>query len=46
MSITKVSNWYFGDYLGSYQGSSYNNLIYSVTIILFLTIALETEQSL
>ena len=46
MSMTKVNNWYFGDYLGSYQGYFYNNLIYSVTIFLFLTIALETEQSL
>ena len=32
--------------LGSYQGSSYNNLIYFVTILLFLTVAVETEQSL
>ena len=46
MSNTKINNWYFGDYLGSYQGSSYNNLIYLVTIFLFLTVAVETEQSL
>ena len=46
MSNTKINNWYFGDYLGSYQGTSYNNLIYLVTIFLFLTIAVETEQSL
>ena len=46
MSNTKISNWYFGDYLGSYQGSSYNNLIYLVTIFLFLNVAVETEQSL
>ena len=46
MSKTKVNDWYFGDYLGSYQGSSYNNLIYFVTILLFLTIAVETEAAL
>ena len=46
MSSAKVNNWYFGDYWGSFQGSFYNNLIYFVTIILFFTIALETEKSL
>ena len=46
MSNTKINNWYFGDYLGSYQVSSYNNLIYLVTFFLFLTVAVETEQSL
>ena len=34
------------DCLGSYQGSSYNNLIYFVTVILFLNIAAETEINL
>ena len=46
MSKTKVNRWYFGDYWGSYQGSSYNNLIYIVTISFFLTVAFETENSL
>ena len=43
MSKTKVNNWYFGDYWGSYQGSSYNNLIYAVTITFFFTVAIDTE---
>tara|TARA_X000000950_G_C13775714_1_gene602892 strand:+ start:409 stop:1152 length:744 start_codon:yes stop_codon:yes gene_type:complete len=46
MSKTKVNDWYFGDYLGNYQGAYYNNLIYFVTILLFLTIAVETEVAL
>ena len=45
MSKTKVNNWYFGDYWGSYQGSSYNNLIYAVTITFFFTVAIDTEIS-
>ncbi len=43
---SRTNRWYFGDYLGSYQGSSYNNLIYFVTVILFLNIAAETEINL
>ena len=46
MNKTKSNSWYFGDYLGSYQGSSYNNLIYLVTILFFLTVAMETENSI
>ena len=46
MSKTKVNNWYFGDYWGSYQGSSYNNLIYAVTITFFFTVAIDTEIAL
>ena len=42
----KMNSWYFGDYLGSYQGRHYNNLIYFVTVILFLNIAAETEINL
>mgnify|MGYP001272518913 FL=1 len=45
MSKTKVNNWYFGDYWCSYQGSSYNNLIYAVTITFFFTVAIDTEIS-
>ena len=43
---TKINRWYFGDYLGNYQGSYYNYLIYFVTVILFLNIAAETENNL
>tara|TARA_E500000178_G_scaffold312309_1_gene328869 strand:+ start:482 stop:1228 length:747 start_codon:yes stop_codon:yes gene_type:complete len=46
MSKKKVNNWYFGDYWGNYQGSSYNNLIYLVTILFFFTVAFETENTL
>ncbi len=46
MIKTKSNNWYFGDYLGSYQGSSYNNLIYFVSVLFFLTVAMETENSI
>ena len=42
----KVNEWYFGDYFGNYQGRYYNNLIYFVTIILFINIAAETETTL
>ena len=38
--------WYFGDYLESLPGKNYNYIVYFVTILLFLEIAIRTESTL
>ena len=41
-----VDKWYFGDYLGSFSGSRYNELTYTTIGVFLITIALSTEQSI
>ncbi len=38
--------WYFGDYLESLPGKNYNYIVYFVTILLFIEIAVSTESTL
>jgi voltage-gated potassium channel len=44
--INTIDKWYFGDYLGTFSGSRYNELTYTAITIFLLTIALSTEQSI
>ena len=44
--IITVDKWYFGDYLGTFSGSRYNELTYTTIGAFLITIALSTEQSI
>ena len=44
--INTIDKWYFGDYVGTFSGSRYNELTYTTITILLITIALSTEESL
>ena len=44
--INTIDKWYFGDYLGTFSGSRYNELTYTAITIFLITIALSTEESL
>ena len=41
-----TDKWYFGDYMGSFSGSRYNELSYFLIFTFLVTIALSTEESL
>ena len=44
--INTIDKWYFGDYVGTFSGSRYNELTYTTITILLITIALSTEESI
>ena len=44
--INTIDKWYFGDYVGTFSGSRYNELTYTTIVILLITIALSTEESI